>query len=180
MNVKTNPTDEVKSGLEELLRIQSSLVKEEKLSADSAAEHGALLLTVDLFDGAAVDRLSRLQTNVAAAPMRLAARREELVAEKRALVDACDRFSRTVLSPRCEQLESSALAKVEEKLNQSFPDEDALRSAANRSTELTALAPTLEAAGRSAYEYSESIVRHAKLLFETWTAADAFEKRHLS
>jgi hypothetical protein len=68
---------------------------------------------------------------------------------------------------------------VESKLKAHFPEPDALSSAANHSTEMSALAPIQ--AHAVIHDYSaDGAMRQAKLLLEAWSAADAFEAQHLS
>jgi hypothetical protein len=178
MERKMNLTDELQAALDNCERIETGLAKEAKLLADSAAEHNGLLKTIDISDPGQLQRMTTLLTISAVGGGRRTYRHKENEAAQVALVTACSKFVKEDLAPRCRQIESRVRVNVEKKLKPHFGDGDALRSAANHSTELTALAPILNAAVIQDYS-ADGAIKQAKRLLEAWSAADAFEAKFL-
>jgi hypothetical protein len=174
-----NATQELESALEKSEAIEDSLIKERKLLDDSAAELNTLQRTINLSDVGQLQRMTTLLTIAQVGVPRRTYRQQESEAARSALVDVCRQFVGTVFAPRCRQLESRTLAKVEEKLGQHFPDRDALRSAVQHSTEMLKLAPIQAQAAIRDYG-AEAAMRTAKLLLEAYRGADSFESECLS
>ena len=179
MKSETNPAAEIKAALDKCEAIEASLLKEAKFLTDSSAELSALQKTIDVSDTTQVQRMTTLLTISAVGGPRRTYRHQEKETSLKALVDANRHFATTHLSPRCRALEARARAKVEQKLKPHFPEADALRSGANHSTELSALASIQGQAVVRDYS-ADGAIRQAKLLLEAWSAADAFESQYLS
>lgn len=178
MEPTMNPAHELKTALDVCESIETSLAKEAKLLADSAAEHNGLLKTIDVSDPGQLQRMTTLLTISAVGNARRTYRHAENATAQTALIAAASKFVKEHLAPRCRQLDARVRANVEKKLKPHFGDGDALRSAANHSTELTALAPILNSAVISDYS-ADGAIKEAKRLLEAWSAADAFEARYL-
>jgi hypothetical protein len=174
-----NATQELESALEKCEAIEASLTKEKKLLEDSAAELNALQKTIEVSDVGQLQRMTTLLTIAQVGGSRRTYRHQEFADARKALVDVSRQFVGTVFAPRLRQLESRAIAKVEKKLGQHFPDKDALRSAVQHSTEMLKLAPIQ--AQTVIQDYStDGGMRLAKGLLEAWSAADAFEADQLN
>jgi hypothetical protein len=179
MKTNTIPTADLASALEKCQGIEASLLKEEGLLKDSAAELNALQRTIDVSDVGQVQRMTTLLTIAEVGGPRRTYRHQENETAKKALIAHCQSFAKEHFAPRCRQLETRARAKVEQKLKQHFPDRDALQSAINHSTELAALAPIQAQAVIRDYS-TDGAIRQAKVLLEASAAADSFEAKHLS
>src|ERR1035437_1128659 len=176
MEPTMNPAHELKTALDACENIVTSLAKEAKLLADSASEHHALLKKIDISDPLQLARMTTLLTISACGNERRKYRHGENVTAQTALIAACSKFAKEDLVPRGRELEVRVRAKVEQKLKPHFGDGDALRSAANHSIELSALAPILNSAVIQDYS-ADGAIKQAKRLIEAWSAADAFETR---
>jgi hypothetical protein len=179
MTTKTTPSADIESALDKCESIQTALAKEEKLLRDSTAEQNSLQKTIDISDPVQLQRMATLLTIAQVGGPRRTYRHQERETALKALRDLSQSFLSKTLAPRLRDMEARALAKVEGKLKQHFPEEDALRSAANHSTELSALARIRALAVIDDYGIDEAM-RQAKRLLEVWKAADAFEQQHLS
>jgi hypothetical protein len=177
--MKNNGNHELQSALKECEAIQASLLKEEKLLKDSAAELNSLQRTIDISDVGQLQRMTILQTISQVGSPRRAHRHKENETALKALVATSQSFVSKVFAPRLRDLNARAVAKVEGKVKQHFPDKEALQAAVQHSTELLALAPILRCAVIRDYGV-DGAIRQAELLLEAWSDADAFEQQHLS
>lgn len=177
--MRTNPSDELKAHFAAVENIGASLAGEAKLLRTSADEQHALLHTIDISNSVQLQRMTELLTISQVGQARRTHRHHEMETAQKALIDASAHFVKTALVPRCQQLESRALARVEGKLKSHFADEDALRSAAYSSRELSELAPIKDSAIIRDYGTDTSILVASRLL-KAWSAADAFEAKYLS
>jgi hypothetical protein len=179
MERKINLASELKAALDKAEAIEASLIKEAKLLRDSADELHAFQKTIDFSDPAQVERMTGLLTIAAVGNPRRAYHHRENELALAALVAENAQFARTVLYPRCQQLEARARAKVEKKLKPHFEGQDALQRATLESTELSALAPIKDLAIIRDYG-ADTAIRTAKLLLAAWASADAIEQNHPS
>jgi hypothetical protein len=179
MNPKTNPADELNTALANCEAVEAALSKEAKFLVDSSAELRTLQKTIDISDVSQVHQMGTLLTIAqVGSPRRVFRHQENMIAQK-ALIDISQSFVSKVFVPRLRDLQARATAKVEAKLKLLFPDKEALRSAAQHSTELLALAQIEMQAKIFSYQQDDAI-RQAKILLKAWEAADAFEQLHLS
>jgi hypothetical protein len=178
MKVNTNPSNELKAVLDNCEGIAASLIAEDKFLKESSAELHAFKKTVNFSDSAQALRMAVLLAISMVGQERRKFRHQEMETAQTALIDCCKSFSTGDLAPRLRDIEARTRVRVEEKLKQHFPESDARRSASDHSPALMALALIQQHVVIRDYSI-DGAVRQAKLLLEAWSAADAFEAKHL-
>lgn len=179
MKTTTNPSDGLKAALETCEGLTAKLASQKKLLDETNTERHSLTKKIDISDHGQVQRMGHLLTIQAVGNDRRAYLHQELQDALMALRDANARFTGTELRPRCQALESRALAKVEAKLKPHFPDAESRRAAAAHSPELLALAP-VQALAIFRDDGLDGAMRQARTLLQAWAAADEFEQKQLS
>jgi hypothetical protein len=178
MTTKTTRSADIESVLNKCEAIEASLIKEAKLLGDFATELNALQKSIDISDVGQVQRMTTLLTISQVGGQRRTYRHQEMETAQKALIGSSQSFASKVFAPRLRDMRARALLKVEGKLHQHFPEKEALRTAAHQSTELSELAPIEAGAVMSSYG-TDDAMRQAKILLAAWSAADAFEQKHL-